>query len=198
VLSLSPDEARRARHASTDPTGRGQPVSDRTRPPGGPAAGLRVRLTVTPSAKWGVHTYDKYAKSGLVTILHIAKGFTYFFAYSAYCFTYFIAYSSYFISYSAYCIAYSAYENGYAHILHITIYIFCIFIVIFRIFDCLFCIFHYIFCIFVSLFCIFLSIFVLLRANRASSFIHHDDFTFIRGAVTEGRITAACVSVESW
>ena len=39
---------------------------------------------------------------------------------------------------------------------------------------------------------------VLLRKNCASSFIHHDDFTFIRGAVTEGRISTACVSVESW
>jgi hypothetical protein len=39
-----------------------------------------------PSAKWGVHAYDKYAKSGLrlVTSLHIAKGSTYLFAYSAY------------------------------------------------------------------------------------------------------------------
>jgi hypothetical protein len=27
---------------------------------------------------------------------------------------------------------------------------------------------------------------MLLRANRSSSFIHHDDFTFIRGVVTEG------------
>ena len=38
---------------------------------------------------------------------------------------------------------------------------------------------------------------VLLRANCSSSFIHHDDFTFIRGEVTERRITTACASVES-
>jgi hypothetical protein len=31
------------------------------------------------SAKWGVHTYAEYAKSGLVTILHIAKDLKYFF-----------------------------------------------------------------------------------------------------------------------
>jgi hypothetical protein len=30
----------------------------------------------SPSAKWGVHTYAEYAKYGLVTILHMAKGFT--------------------------------------------------------------------------------------------------------------------------
>jgi hypothetical protein len=68
------------------------------------------------SAKWGVHTYDQCAKSGLVTILHIANRFTDFFAYSAYCFTYFISYSTYCIAYSAYFIAYSAYANGYLHI----------------------------------------------------------------------------------
>jgi hypothetical protein len=45
------------------------------------------------SANWGVHTYAEYAKSGLVTFLHIAKGFTYLIAYFAYCFTYCIAYS---------------------------------------------------------------------------------------------------------
>ncbi len=75
-----------------------------------------IMIVVSTSAKWGVHTYDKYAKSGLVTILHIAKGLTYFFAYSAYCFTYFIVYSTYCIAYSAYCNAYSTYENGYVHI----------------------------------------------------------------------------------
>ncbi len=32
-----------------------------------------------PLAKWGVHTYAEYAKSEHVIILHIAKGFTYFF-----------------------------------------------------------------------------------------------------------------------
>ena len=57
---------------------------------------------------------DQPRKHGLVTILHIAKGFTYFIAYSAYCFTYFTAYFSYCknnncIAYSAYCIAYSEY-----------------------------------------------------------------------------------------
>ncbi len=55
--------------------------------------------------------YAEYAKSEHVTILHIAKGFTYFFAYSAYFFTYFIAYSEYYLTYqySAYRIPYSAY-----------------------------------------------------------------------------------------
>ncbi len=90
----------------------------------------------------------EYAKSGLVTVLHIAKGFTYFFAYSVYCFTFFIAYSAYCVAYTAYFIAYSAYKKGYVHILHTTIYMISIvlsrLIIIFCIFDCIFCIFDYI------------------------------------------------------
>ncbi len=58
-------------------------------------------------------TCQVYAKSEPVkfTILHIAKGFTYVFAYSAYFYTYVIAYSAYCITYSAYRIQvlYSAY-----------------------------------------------------------------------------------------
>ncbi len=55
-------------------------------------------------------TYAEYAKSGLVTVLHII--FTIFFAHSALFFTYFIAYSAYSLSCSAYFIAYFAYYNG--------------------------------------------------------------------------------------
>ena len=59
-------------------------------------AGVPVRTT---SAKWGVHIYDKYAEYGLVTILHIPNGFTYYLSYylsySAYFFAYFLSYSAY-------------------------------------------------------------------------------------------------------
>ncbi len=42
------------------------------------AGGPRRQRRSLPSAKCGVHTYAEYAKSRLITILHVAKGFTYF------------------------------------------------------------------------------------------------------------------------
>jgi hypothetical protein len=60
---------------------------------------------VYSSAKWGVHTYGKYAKYAHVTILPMENGFTYYFSCPAFYFAYFTADS-------ADLFAYSAYENA--------------------------------------------------------------------------------------